>query len=455
MIDNKIPPKYKTENGSVTLFVLVSMLFFLVVSIGTYISVSNKATKQKSEINRIQQGYQDTNIDEIYNRETDSQRIKIKFDGNGGTITFSEKEVAYGEKYGEFPGVERLGYTHNGWYTAKDGGTQIFPEDRMEEKNNITLYAHWTINQYTVAYNSNGGTGTMTTDTITYGTDYTTKANTFTRTGYTFLGWNEKADGTGVSWTNYINKEWKWTYTKSITLYAQWQVNKYTVTYNANGGTGTMATDTVEYGTNYITKANAFKKDGYVFTGWNENSNGTGTSWTNYIGKAWRWTYLRNVTLYAQYAPLVASTSNNLVYSSGTVYDESDWSESVYTNYSYSYTWNLNGTNKITGISFVNQTLNEVSPGMISGSWLISYKHYTATVTAYVDGVAITSASATPGSATNLNFGREVSGSTVKIVFSRNTQWHVGGQYYASHNDWLYAGDCGCYIKNLSLKTTN
>ena len=73
-----------------------------------------------------------------------------------------------------------------------------------------------------VAYDANGGTGEMTIDTVLYGEKYITKENEFRKEGYTFVGWNEKADGTGVSWTNWIGKPWKWGYTKSITLYAQW-----------------------------------------------------------------------------------------------------------------------------------------------------------------------------------------------------------------------------------------
>ncbi len=165
----------------------------------------------------------------------------------------------------------------------------------------ITANFSRTINQYTVTYNANGGNGTMSTDTVTYKSPYTTKANEFTRKGYTFKGWNEKPDGTGVDWTSYIGKPWTWTYTKNVTLYAQWTANQYTVTYNANGGTGSMATETIAYNSAYTTKANAFLKTGYTFKGWNEKPDGTGTDWTNYIGKPWTWTYTKSITLYAQW----------------------------------------------------------------------------------------------------------------------------------------------------------
>ena len=62
-----------------------------------------------------------------------------------------------------------------------------------------------------VAYNSNGGSGSMSTDTVSYGSNYKAKANTFSRGGYTFTGWNEASNGSKADWTPYIGKDWKWT----------------------------------------------------------------------------------------------------------------------------------------------------------------------------------------------------------------------------------------------------
>ena len=167
---------------------------------------------------------------------------------------------------------------------------------------------------YTVSYNANGGNGSMSTDTISYGKAYTTKSNTFTRTGYTFAGWNENSSGTGSDWTSWIGKPWTWTYTRSITLYAKWKPNTYTVSYNANGGSGSMSTDTISYGEAYTTKSNTFTRNGYTFAGWNENSSGTGSDWTNWIGKPWTWTYTKSITLYAKWVPttLTIFPGNNM-----------------------------------------------------------------------------------------------------------------------------------------------
>ena len=132
------------------------------------------------------------------------------------------------------PSISKTGYTCS-WNTSADGkGTTYNAGDVTDKLNTQTLYVVCKANSYTVSYNSNGGSGTMTNDTATYDSNFITKKNTFTKTGYTFNGWNEKADGTGTVWgltTSGVyesGKTWKWTYTKNITLYAQWKANTNT-----------------------------------------------------------------------------------------------------------------------------------------------------------------------------------------------------------------------------------
>ena len=89
---------------------------------------------------------------------------------------------------------------------------------------------------YTITYNSNGGViddtsykytksgnSIQISETVTYDSIYYTKKNMFKKTGYIFVGWNEKANGKGTNWTSYINKKWTWSYKKNVTLYAQWK----------------------------------------------------------------------------------------------------------------------------------------------------------------------------------------------------------------------------------------
>ena len=132
------------------------------------------------------------------------------------------------------PAISKTGYTCS-WNTSADGKGTTYNAGAVTDKlNTQTLYAVCTANTYTVTYNSNGGSGTMTNDTATYNSNFITKKNTFAKTGYTFNGWNEKSDGTGTVWgltTSGVyesGKSWKWTYTKNITLYAQWKANTNT-----------------------------------------------------------------------------------------------------------------------------------------------------------------------------------------------------------------------------------
>jgi uncharacterized repeat protein (TIGR02543 family) len=91
---------------------------------------------------------------------------------------------------------------------------------------------------FTVTYNANGGSGSMSSSTASYGAAFKTRQNTFTRTGYTFNGWNEAANGSGTAWgltsagVYESGKTWNWTYTKNITLYAQWKINSYYLDVN-------------------------------------------------------------------------------------------------------------------------------------------------------------------------------------------------------------------------------
>ena len=130
----------------------------------------------------------------------------------------------------------------------------------------LNLYANWTANTYTVTYDANGGTGSMAADSATYDSMFKTKQATFTRVGYTFTGWNEKADGTGTAWNKnttgtYENgTAWKWSgtnYAKNITLYAQWSKNSYTVTvYDGFDDTSILETKTATYGDSVTLQTN-------------------------------------------------------------------------------------------------------------------------------------------------------------------------------------------------------
>ncbi|HVA70026.1 MAG TPA: InlB B-repeat-containing protein, partial [Acidimicrobiales bacterium] len=99
-----------------------------------------------------------------------------------------------------------------------------------------------------VSFTPNGGAGTMANETENYNVATGLSPNDFTLTGYTFTGWNTAANGTGVAYVNGAS----YAFTASATLYAQWTINAYIVTFSANfphpsGGAGTMASETENY----------------------------------------------------------------------------------------------------------------------------------------------------------------------------------------------------------------
>ena len=148
---------------------------------------------------------------------------------------------------------------------------------------------------YKINYNSNGGTGSMSQSTIEYNVGSRLKANTFTKYGSQFAGWtahrksdnkwyykdpNSSSEGWYVSgnqpkgWVKSIYADQTFVANTTsvnddiVTMYAQWKPSTYTVQYNANGGTGSMADTKVTYGVGTALRANAFTKYGSQFVGW-------------------------------------------------------------------------------------------------------------------------------------------------------------------------------------------
>ena len=136
---------------------------------------------------------------------------------------------------------KRTGYTFCGYYTTANGsGTNYYNADGTSANNwniasNTTLYAKLTANTYTVRFNANGGTGTMSDMAFTYDAAQDLTANAFARTGCTFAGWNTTADGSGDSYTDGQNVTNLTVDNNDIvTLYAQW-TDHWGITDDADG----------------------------------------------------------------------------------------------------------------------------------------------------------------------------------------------------------------------------
>lgn len=148
---------------------------------------------------------------------------------------------------------------------------------------------------YTISFYANGGSGSMLSKSVIAGSTITLPSNTFTRSGYEFVCWNTKEDGTGKWYSdNQIISP-----INNLTLYAQWAklAQTYSISFNANGGSGSMSSKSVAAGSSIVLPSNTFTRSGYEFAGWNTNSNGSGTSYSNGTSI----TPSGNTTLYAQW----------------------------------------------------------------------------------------------------------------------------------------------------------
>jgi len=165
----------------------------------------------------------------------------------------------------------------------------------------------WIKLPYTVKFNANNGTGTMADQKIGVDATTTLTTNSFTREGYTFAGWNTKADGTGTAYLNNASVTNLKTYNEEITLYAQWIGNTYNVVFNKNNNdaTGTMPNQTFTYGTAQNLTTNTYKLTGYKFIGWNTESDGSGTTYTDGQSVS-NLAPSGNKTLYAQWQRVMA-----------------------------------------------------------------------------------------------------------------------------------------------------
>ena len=186
-----------------------------------------------------------------------------------------------------------------GYYTEKSeylgGGT--VGTNNITVNQNIIVHVHYYPNTYTITYKPNGGSGTDQTQTATYGISWTSKDAIYSKDGYTQTSWNTKADGSGTKYS--LNMGQAAEQLSDVTLYAQWKPNSYTITYSANGGSGSDQTQTVQYGTSWTTKGAIYSKSGYTQTSWNTQANGSGTKYS--LSTAQTDKQLSNVTLYAQY----------------------------------------------------------------------------------------------------------------------------------------------------------
>lgn len=198
----------------------------------------------------------------------------ISYNGNGSTggSTASQSKDHGASLTLRSNGFTRTGHTFSKWNTKADGsGTSYNAGGSYTTNAAATLYAIWTANTYTVAFNANGGSGAPASQTKTYGKTLTLSSTKPTRTGYTFKGWATSSSSSTVAYS----PGGSYTANAAITLYAIWQINTYTVSYNANGGSGAPSAQTKTHGATLKLSTTKPTRTGYQFDGWATSSSGS------------------------------------------------------------------------------------------------------------------------------------------------------------------------------------
>lgn len=209
--------------------------------------------------------------------------VSVSYDANGGTGTMAGATYTYDGSIFAYllPGADgslsKDGYRFIGWCENADGSSDIMPEgyqyplDFSEGNQDITLYAIWEPNAYSIRFNGNGGMGEMANQAGISSEPTTLNPNQFTSIDQMFAGWSTTGTGT-VQYADRASFDYKAsTNNQVVDLFAIW-TKLYKLAFDANGGGGTM--DTLLNGIDGIGQTLpecAFTKEGFVFKGWATN----------------------------------------------------------------------------------------------------------------------------------------------------------------------------------------
>lgn len=212
---------------------------------------------------------------------------------------------------------------------------------------------------YTITYNANGGSGAPSKQTKVHGTNINISTTVPTRTGYKFQGWGTTSGTSTVAYTTGA----VYTDDSSVTLYAVWKANTYTVSYNANGGTGAPSNQTKTYGKALTLSSTKPTRTNYTFVGWGVSASSTTASYQ----PGGSYTANSGTTLYAIWAlgytkPRITGLDVDRCDSSGNLTDEGtsllitfDWATDKSVS-SISIAWKLSAASDYTNSLYLTAT---------------------------------------------------------------------------------------------------
>lgn len=214
------------------------------------------------------------NVNTTYSAQWLAFSYAVSYNGNGAdTGTMPNSAHDYGvEKNLSLNGYSKTGYAFSGWATSAGGNVAYSDGQGVINLTNqnggvVVLYAVWVPITYSILYSGNGSTGGNTPTSLhTYNLESALSSNGFIKTGHTFLGWSDSADGTVLytnaqSVLNLVSEQGD-----DVTLYAVWSANSYLIGFNANGGVGGLDPVLMTFGDELVLPT--VTREGHMFVGW-------------------------------------------------------------------------------------------------------------------------------------------------------------------------------------------
>ena len=184
---------------------------------------------------------------------------KVTFNSNGGKESYDEKTVKYLDTLGVLPVPTKVGHTFEGWFN----GDEKVSEDTVMSFKDMSLVAKWSVNKYTLSFNTGFEELKENSKSVAYDTAFG-ELSVLTREGYTFNGWVD-SEGAKVSDTNKMPAS-------DIELTADWTINQYKVSFDTNGGIESYDERSYDYNS-LLNDLPTPTKKGYTFLGWYNGEN--------------------------------------------------------------------------------------------------------------------------------------------------------------------------------------